>query len=1599
MDDSEQDFVDLCSKLLKRVRKKAGEPSTQKIPGQSSSQKVQEYKKQRNDKQGGDSESRFAASQPVGAGCDLDVVCGRTGCGSGNPEPPADGDLRTKDKVLLRMQHFKRVTPQKMVRTNVKIQQMNQDSWTLTSQHQRQDPLESFSSGHHAEGDEGVAVRLQQQLDREAAKAQMVDLEDGGLFFCQICHRDLSHMTHEGRTQHLNRCLDNSEESGPAPPPPSAVPDCPICGKRFKSQKSRSAHLKSCSSDMGVSPAMLLQILQRQAQESQSAASANLPTQPAANKRKGPPKSGVPARKKARKKDELLDEETMVALALSASMVKEKMETALPHSSMTPVLKWRPDAAKPCRKKKKDTVPRPLPLLLVQDAETALSRLQERVSALLLPSRPPSPATPTRSPSTLPSLEGAAPFWQRSALLDGDSCLSGFYSTELKHFFTSGESTDAAPSSPNKQPDSSVQPVRDGAPDSRPRVSILPHRSQNPSCSSTPSTPGTEQLPVGSQALQDLIDLAEDGMTLTQYGYTTKETRLSGFVQAESEELGASGFVLETTHQRSDETSDRAERMVAPPGAEERNSRKAVALSKLALDLSSMVNNPQMSDVQLQVDTGEVYFAHSFMVYARCPLLAEMVHESGIGVQEEGLPAAQRVLLNDVQGEAVLALLQYLYTSHCSISASLQPHMLELASRFDLQELEQLCRLQQDNSEAPDSTQQENVNNQTDQAFMEVLRSMWNEDDHVMDSDGGGEGGRMEEESDELTSGYREGHEEQVNEEELEEIYEFAATQRQKEVEATEEEEEVGGDVVFTKQLVEEEISDEDLNPNIRPEPESGDYESRSSSASKLKMISSKNKHESPPRASSKRSARTSLQSSASLVEDLLGSPSPVMSNLPVAGHSPGQTRYQDEESQPPCGVCTPLSPESSLKKEEPELIVLSDSSEEVDVADFVPQSLSDRSPSTQNPEDYTGIKAQTSSGADVENKEPRSVELNPDDPPDCSPELSWLIPSTPLQSSRSKRSSSTQTRSSMCRTQLFPKRDSSSSSGSPSKIEPHTSSDPQKAPHPAGTTKSRVTRPLSSSSLDHKLSPSKERGVNALQLELLRLQRLTCHALDPSKRNPLHLLNLPYSSTPVHQLPVPPAASPLTSDAEKRTSSSPKRDRTPLGSPEEVELRSFHLSPLSNPSDPSSSSHRSKRRSSSSDVTRDRLKGTGQKDEEEVKADMECTKERTGGTGVGESSLQQSLLVMDEPPIAFNDSWGLDACAEVNPGNFSLRLEDSKGLSPQEMSKPSYDDGIQTTSNCGGPTVLSHQSPHPEPSSSKPKHTGFSSPPHPKTHTSPEIDAGLLESKLWDSWNQEEVEECPPTQLRTPAPPQDKTPHPMEPITPMPHFSDMDTPELKNKLNRFGVRPLPKRQMILKLKQIHQYTHQVTSSDSEDEAPPPRRSISTNQMEQFKEPRAPAATSPGKDKCGDGELLSASQGSNTSSTATSEESERSNPEQVLSSDGDSDSDGGISSSQAASRLQDRIQAVRSFILSTPKIFNQILQYEPLVLSQFQAELKAAGIRLGAAKLMDYLDSQCITFTTAKLGQPGTSRGGRGGKRMGKGAGGAGRKKNGAVKL
>lgn len=94
--------------------------------------------------------------------------------------------------------------------------------------------------------------------------------------------------------------------------------------------------------------------------------------------------------------------------------------------------------------------------------------------------------------------------------------------------------------------------------------------------------------------------------------------------------------------------------------------------------------------------------------------------------------------------------------------------------------------------------------------------------------------------------------------------------------------------------------------------------------------------------------------------------------------------------------------------------------------------------------------------------------------------------------------------------------------------------------------------------------------------------------------------------------------------------------------------------------------------------------------------------------------------------------------------------------------------------------------------------------------------------------------------------------------------------------LSRFGVRPLPKKQMVLKLKEIHQYTHQLQGSESEEETSGPQRPPNASNSQfaplSFKQPTAPPAVSPMKlPTSEEDELLSASQNSNTSSTAESE--------------------------------------------------------------------------------------------------------------------------------
>lgn len=731
--------------------------------------------------------------------------------------------------------------------------------------------------------------------------------------------------------------------------------------------------------------------------------------------------------------------------------------------------------------------------------------------------------------------------------------------------------------------------------------------------------------------------------------------------------------------------------------------------------------------------------------------------------------------------------------------------------------------------------QEESAAEQTDQAFMELLRSMWNEggeDGEATDAEGGQEEaeGRAAEEggpADDLAAGDTEACEEKVNEEELEEIYEFAATQRKKEEEeeeadTMEEEEEEeddddeGGHEVFA-QLTEPSRSSQRCSVGEQQggrQPETsldrsysrlfsgswGTYEDGDSAST---PPTSQPKTDAPlsptspsPRKSlSKLSDRALLQSSGSVVAGLSPSPPSCVSILPVPGLSPGQGRDQEtgaaEESPPvkresrgPRSICRPVSPDAPQNKTEPELIVLSDSSSEPEMV------FSSRSPSpptpraVQNHRSYTHIKPQPvltahepapEASSRSESSPGLSSHTRDPSPPDCSPEVSWLIPSTPLQHGRSTASSSTQTRSSMCRTQLFPKSEASSPSSVSSSpvLSLNSRLQASKSPVPAhvspvkGTIQLQEAAPRRSSP-DPDFLRSTRRRSSRLARDVFAVsgsQSKHSHSTLSKQDTPLHPQPQPYSSTPLHALHqqhphTPPAvASPLHGVSQKASSGG---TATPPESLEKTQLGSFHLSPLSDPSEPTCSSSHGAPQSSpqsrqsgafgshgntGSQVTR------GKPDGGRDAGDEEQRDEAPGESGEAESSFRHSFMVMDEPPIAFNDSWGLDACVDANPGRFSLRLEDSGGSSQRGGAATSSSSSCQTSppGHSAASSSLSRRS-----SAARTRLSRSPAVPPPKTP--PEISNSLLDSKIWDSWEEEEEAALPlshrvkpSAQLRTP--------------------------------------------------------------------------------------------------------------------------------------------------------------------------------------------------------------------------------------------------------
>ncbi|XP_067859661.1 structure-specific endonuclease subunit SLX4 [Heptranchias perlo] len=695
--------------------------------------------------------------------------------------------LGVKERVLGNMQQFRRKEPERLRHsTDVKIllAPTNQEDEKNKTAHSLDTNRENGGRAtddcqQTADSSASLAWAIQQEMEAEVP-ADACTLEENGFFFCVICQKDLSNMNSVRRAQHINRCLDEGEQRTAAAVSLNApsVPECPICGKHFKTLKSRVTHLKRCANEMEVPPRLLLQAIQRQHSQPSESSAYSTSLQPGRLKRKGSTRENEASKKCKTSRNQPVDEDTMVAMALSASLLEQERreqtkQSIIPHANNFSLTKMLVAADKRSRKKRKDTHP---PVLLVQDSEMALKRVQDRLATLLseeveVRSTPPLPASAFRAGGMLrhvwyvrPGTTEQDSLWCRSALFGGSDCDSAsFYTNDL------------------------VPPIIPWKPQQG-------HDQEFPACkkqmlSSTVATkdltgPASEMIhnhpaPAGDvsetgarvsmarsrqdQTFFDLMDLAGEGMTLTQWNYGVKSEQGSDVTgktgrESLSDDITPSGFVPAQSK-----------------GSCGNNLHHGQQLKKLTEDLGGMVNNPHLSDVQFQVDNGDVVYAHQFVLYARSPQLVQTVHDDGFLVEEDGALGTRRLLLPEVTTEAVCTFLRYLYTASISISPSVLSELYALAKRFAVSELVEICEDCSEEAEpVGDSSENDPFTEMEDEKYgnreenlQDLLRSMWIDE--------------AEEPAFDIKSVEYEDEEkvnEKVDDEELEELYEFVASQR-----------------------------------------------------------------------------------------------------------------------------------------------------------------------------------------------------------------------------------------------------------------------------------------------------------------------------------------------------------------------------------------------------------------------------------------------------------------------------------------------------------------------------------------------------------------------------------------------------------------------------------------------------------------------------------------------------------------------------------------------------------------------------------------------------------------------------------------------------
>ncbi|XP_038676646.1 structure-specific endonuclease subunit SLX4 isoform X2 [Scyliorhinus canicula] len=1614
-----------------------------------------------------------------------------------------------------------------------------------------------------ADNDLALAWTIQQEL----AAADAYTLEDNGLFFCVICQKDLSNLNSARRTQHINRCLDEGEQRTATTVSLNipSVPECPICGKHFKSFKSRVIHLKRCAIELEVPPQLLLQAVHRQNSQCTESSAHSTSRQPGRLKRKGSTRENGLTKKCKTTREQPIDEDTMVAMALSASLLEqqkqEKQNLSL-YTNNFSLTKMLVAADKRGRKKRKDGLP---PLLLVQDPETALKRVQSSLATLLseemeICSTPPLPASTFHVGGNLrhvchvhPAITEQDSLWCRSALFgasDWDSAL--FYTNNLvPPIIPWKQGHDMEFSACEGQMLSSTM-VAKAVP--KPTTELI-HQYSEPGGSG--SEIGTKDVSMArsqqDQTFFDLMDLAGEGMTLTQWNCEVKS----------EEEIGMTG------RNGKDSLSDDITPSGFVPAPSKRvcgnNLHYGQQLKKLSEDLGGMVNNPHLSDVQFQVDSGEIVYAHQFVLYARSPQLVQIVHSEGFLVEEDGAVMIRRLLMPEVTTEAVCTFLRYLYTASITVSPTVLSELHALANRFAVNELVEICEAWPDEAQHgggssendPFTVVEDKKYGNREDNLQDLLRSMWM--------------GESEDPALDIKSAEFEDEEkvnEKVDDEELEELYEFAATQRKivktslqtpesqknSNVETGEETDACGENEQSVEGLRTERETVGNCKSSMTEEERVPDSHCLSTALEVSKMqepyqkvktfqLEGSQKHCSRPILNLNTSddclfSETDLSTESEQCMELgeksdfdasgedealaaknshlftssancsinrispvceIESPSacPGLSDLPLVGLSPLETCANVKSPEECLPLTSAVIPSLGVVHHE-------DPSEVLSLVSNRQQNLANET--CGNPrllQEHNVHKSSKYLGERPSNPEPLSTSaLCLQMLPQNTCEMQHCNLSSPISIDSSQSLSGNKSNDTLLVIDSDDEREITEnkisapcSAGVFSTLYNIKCSSDDLNPHSCGKRLSAKSDMALSSDVhveqrnfgfsgipskcldelyDNSISVLSTYGVAkrvsnhesqvqnseselTLQLSSDGEQSNEDHAVEGSwlvpatplstrtrhcstlSTNSHFLLNQSGKGGKLFEKPIEQEVTELKSavvEQEKAEAVNPLKEvfrgTKEINLVRELDYPAPLLSDLlpSSQIPPTEISDCSvELESEDTSVTHSSVKLAGTLSVSLGSEEKEASDKSVVEIEDNEEEMptaEGSFQFEDGPPIPYDECW-------ISDGSPQLEEEDSNGIAN---------------------SVNKNSTPLPQ----KSKSSG--------SFSSIQVDLGskadekklssrqrlsFYDSNIWDDWDEDEEfpEALPGFSQKLPVLQKDttnyrqhvgehKTPAPVNrrkaqlslvPITPEPPYSTMVTPHLKKELSRFGVRPLPKKKMILKLKEIYQYTHRGIQPDVDSQS---KQDVSSSQpciwkpnltsklkantitqsqpvslgtnplkphsKKQSKsvsaesrkralkgrleaiskrkggsctlESHRPEANSPSKTVAPDvANQLSSSQSSSSAASESSFESQRmlaGEFDNVFSTDSGDEEDDGITLSQAAIREADTTEAIRQYIRSNPSLYSNILQYKPFELSDFHQQLKENGIKVSKGKLLDFLDTHCITFTTAR---------------------------------